>query len=208
MSALPTLLLIVMQCFFVAGSSNTKKIDGSRKSRIVFSQESKMYLNGNTNINTYSCDCNMPAGDIPLFFESRLAKVSFKNSILVIEARSIDCHHNLYNRNIKKALEADQFPEIKVEMLEAWQTTCATLPEKYIWFDVQSKTIITIRDVTLKQNVSASAMRTGDNTYRIKGNKLLHMNDFKVRMPKFMLGLIRINDEIIFNFDLVFEIQN
>lgn len=175
-------------------------------SRVAFLPESKMYFMGSTNINSYTCDCVAPSGVIPLYFENIDNKLVFKNISVVIPTTTIDCQNKLYNRNIRKTLSADHYPSIRVNLVEAWKENCTSNANEFEWFDVVSKANITIKDVTKLEEVKGKAICLSNNKYRIKGSQVLNMKDFGLEAPKFMLGLIKVEEQIVFHFDLIIEL--
>ncbi|HMG14771.1 MAG TPA: hypothetical protein VK590_04965 [Saprospiraceae bacterium] len=177
-------------------------------SRINFCPESKMYLTGSTNFLSFKCDCQAPDNKIPLTLKYKDKKAYFENTSLNISSRNINCHQRLYNNNIKKALEADAYPNIQIDLLEAWKTDNTIFLNENGWFEIISNANLTIKKTTRNCNIKAKAIRIDKNKYRIKGNKLLSLEEFKVTVPQLMFGLISVDDIIDFNFDLVIEILN
>lgn len=175
-------------------------------SKISFSPETKMYLTGSTNLVSYRCDCLTPGNTVPISVSHKGTKTYFENTNLKVNAQNINCHQRLYNYNIKKALQTDLYPNINIKLLEAWKTDNSTFLNEKDWFDVISNTNLTIKQTTRNMNVKGKAMRISSNKYRIKGTQELSMKDFNVNVPEIMFGLITVNDKIVFNFDLVFEI--
>ena len=175
-------------------------------SKISFSPETKMYLTGSTNLVSYKCDCLTPGNTIPISVSHKGTKTYFENTILKVNSKDINCHKKLYNYNIKKALQTDLYPNINIKLLEAWKTDNSSFLNEKDWFDVVSNTNLTIKQTTRNMNVKGKAMRISSNKYRIKGSQEISMKDFNVKVPEIMFGLITVNDKIVFNFDLVFEI--
>lgn len=175
-------------------------------SKIVFSSESKMYLTGSTNLSTFKCDCASIQNNIPLYFEYVGNKAIFQNIGLEISSRNMDCHQELYNSNIKKALQADKYPFVTVNLMEAWKSDYSLFMNETDWFDIVAKTNLNIKETTKIEEVNAKAIRLSDNKYRIKGSQALSMKDYNVTVPQILFGLIQVEDKIVFNFDLVFEI--
>ena len=202
--------LIFSLCLLNANSNeydyNTTLWDVS--SRINFCPESKMYISGTTNFLSYKCDCQAPLNNIPLSLKHKDKKVYFENTSLNISSRNINCHQKLYNSNIKKALEADKYPNIQIDLLEAWKLDNSTFSNENMWFDIVANANVTIRQIARNTNIKASAIRISNNKYRIKGSKILSMQEFKIKVPQLMFGLITVDDKIDFNFDLVIEVLN
>ncbi|MEP7196863.1 MAG: hypothetical protein ABI851_10100 [Saprospiraceae bacterium] len=188
--------------------SLNKSISFMPLSKIFFTSDTKMYLEGKTNLGIYICDCQHPQVYIPLCFNFQNNKAIFQDIQMNISTTNIDCHNSLYNYNIKKGLNSEKFPFIKINLLEAWKKDHTTFINESDWFDTGAKLKLIIKEVQKTKNVSAKALRLSKNKYRIKGRETLSMRDFNIVLPPMLFGLIEVDDKVDFNYDLVFEIKD
>ena len=176
--------------------------------KVVISQESKMFLEGCTNVNLYNCDCQDKFAELSMTIENDGNHAVFHNANLKLRTENFNCHNVLYNSNIKKILKADEFPYITVALLETWQNAELLQRNDQSWFNVLSKISVTIQETSKVETVNAKAQYLGANKFRIKGEQTLYMTDFGIEVPSFICGLVKVKDEIVFNFDLVVEMVN
>lgn len=174
--------------------------------RVIITPESNMYLKGKTTFNSFKCSCSSTQKTIPFSLNYKDQKVCFQNTGLNLSAKDIDCKNKIYNSNLKKSLSSDLYPFISIKLLEAWKMDNSKYLNEYEWFDIESNTNLTIRDISRNYTIKAKAMRITKNKYRIKGIQIVSMKDFKIPLPEIFFGLISFNDNIEFNYDLVFEI--
>ncbi|HYV95647.1 MAG TPA: YceI family protein [Chitinophagales bacterium] len=197
------MLFTALGSFFLNGNT-TKNAPVIKK--VVISTESKMFLEGSTNINLYNCDCQDKFSEIAMTIEQDGSHAVFNNARIKLRTQDFNCHNELYNCNIRKILEADKFPFITVALLETWQDSSFMKNDSHSWFNVLSSMNVTIKQTSKIQTVRAKAQSIGENKFRIVGAQKLHMKDFGIEVPKYMGGLVRVEDEIVFNFDLVVEL--
>ena len=99
-----------------------------------------------------------------------------------------------------------KFPYITIALLETWQNSELLQESDQGWFNVLARINVTIQQMSKVETVNARAQYMGDNKFRITGEQKLHMADFGIEATKFLCGLVKIQDEIVFNFDLVLEL--
>src|ERR1043165_5863734 len=82
--------------------------------KVVISQDSKMFLEGFTNVNLYNCDCQDKFAELSMTIENDGNHAVFHNANLKLRTENLDCHNAVYNCNIKKILKAEEFPYITI----------------------------------------------------------------------------------------------
>ena len=199
------MLFTLFSSWFTDGTSATK---ATVTKKVVIAKESKMFLEGGTNVNLYNCDCQDKFAEMSMTIENDGNHAVFQNANLKLRTENLDCHNPLYNSNIKKILKADEFPYITIDLLETWQDAQLLQANDQSWFSIISKINVTIQQTSKVETVNARAQYIGNNKFRITGEQTLHMTDFGIAVPSFMYGLVKVKDEIVFNFDLVVEMVN
>ena len=202
-------MLLILFTFFSSFFTNrhSERIAPVTK-KVVISQDSKMFLEGFTNVNLYNCDCQDKFAELSMTIENDGNHAVFHNANLKLRTENFDCHNAVYNCNIKKILKAEEFPYITIALLETWQNSELMQRNDQSWFNVLSKISVTIQDMSKVETVNAKAQYLGANKFRLKGEQTLHMTEFGIEVPSFMCGLVKVKDEIVFNFDLVVEMEN
>jgi hypothetical protein len=200
------LMIFILFSSFLAGEHPERTASLAKK--VVISQESRMFLEGYTNVNLYNCDCQDKFAELSMTIQNDGNHTVFHNANLKLRTEHFNCHNPIYNSNIKKILKADEFPYITIALLETWQDPELLQGTDQRWFSVRSKIGVTIQQTSKVETVNAKAQYLGANKFRIKGEQTLHMTDFGIEAPKYMCGLVKVKDEIVFNFDLVIEMTN
>ena len=197
-------LLIIVGIFLLGSSTGVKKV--VLKKHFLIEDGSKLYLKGTSNVNAFTCDCEDQYARKVLEIDRTGGYARFKNADLGLKSKNFDCHNRKIDVDMQKALRADEYPNIKISLLDTWQN------EKYLdgkckdWFPIQAKVNITITNVTKEETISAQAKMIGPNRVQLRGEKALQMSAFGVDPPKAMFGMIKVNDWITFHFDVIVQL--
>jgi len=168
--------------------------------------ESRLYLEGKTNINQFSCNCTekFPAKEIQFNSTPENKTAHFDKTEMEITTTKLDCGKKAINKDLAEALKAEQHPKIKLELCSL------TFPEaahSEAWQKVKAETFLTIAGTTRTVNMMVQARQSGQNEYQIKASKELKMTDFGIDPPTALLGLIKVKDDITLHFDLAVRIM-
>lgn len=203
---LPCILLSGIFWFILAGG--TARHDAYTKIRYQLDDDSRLYLKGTSNVNTFICDCQDRFDTQVIETEHKAGITKYRYAELRMRTQTFNCHNRKIDSDMHKALKADRFPLIKVALLETRQPPHCLEGNCPDWFDVQAKVAITITDATRTETLPARARIIGPNRFQIRGNKMLAMTDFGIAPPQAMLGLIQVNNAIAIYFDLTIQVDD
>lgn len=198
-------LLFLILGFFLISSSNDHLIPVKKRYRI--EEGSKLYLKGTSNVNAFTCDCEDQYAEQTLDIERNGGYARFRNVDLLLKSKNFDCHNRKIDCDMQKALRADQYPYIKIALVDATQDPKCLDGACKDWFDVQAKVNITIANATKEQSIPAKAKVLGPGRFQIRGEKTLQMSAYGIHPPEAMFGLIKVNDSITFHFDLIVRLD-
>ena len=192
----PFLFLVAIGLLLSNAASGEKK-------RYTISQGSRLYLTGTSNVNAFTCDCEDQYNGQVLEVERNGGYARFHNVSLLLKSKNFDCHNRKIDSDMQKALKADQFPHIKIALIDTWQNPKCLDGACTDWFDVQANVNITITNVTKMQSIPAKAKILGPNRFQLRGENAVQMSAFGITPPEAMFGMIKVNDWISFHFDLI-----
>jgi hypothetical protein len=167
-------------------------------------EKSQLFLLGSTNVNTFKCDCKdkfQPAileGEINP--STRL--IQFKNARLRVKTKLLSCRNNVMNRDMHKALKADEFPFITVDLLNALPLHKEKEMQPGKVYNYNVNTIISIAGISKAQLIQVKILRTKDNLYRLTASKDILMSEYEIR-PRTPFNIIKIDDLIGIHFELL-----
>ena len=189
---------------FLAGMlmlmSHTTAVD---KKRFYIERGSRLYLEGTSNVNAFTCDCEDQYLQQTLEVERSGGYAKFRNVELPMKSKSFNCHNRKIDADMQKALKADQHPYIRIALVDTWQDPKCLEGKCKDWFDVQANVKITITNTTKLQTIAAKARMLGENRFQVRGHNAMQMSAFGIQPPEAMFGMIKVNDWITFHFDLI-----
>ncbi len=177
------------------------------KKRYSIVKPSKLFLKGTTNVNKFTCDCEDQFVFQELEVETGDVASRFQNARLGMTTRKFNCRNGKMDRDLQKALLAEQHPKIIIDLLEAQHKQGDLKNSESGWFDVEARVNLTITGVTKEKRIKAQARRISDNQFALKGSEAIQMTEFGIDPPTAMFGLIKVNDLITFHFDLTIQVD-
>ena len=177
------------------------------KKRYQIESGSKLYINGTSNVNKFTCDCEDQYGGQILEAERNGGYVRYRNVDLLLKSKNFDCHNRKIDKDMQQALKADGYPYIKVSLVDTWQDpNCLDIQCKD-WFDVKANVKITITNVTKTLSIAAKAKVLGPNRFQLQGQSPVQMSAFGIDPPEALMGMIKVNDWITFHFELIVRVE-
>ncbi|MCB9293676.1 MAG: YceI family protein [Lewinellaceae bacterium] len=174
-------------------------------------QDSRLFLEGTTNVNTFVCRCACVQSFPRLQFEMDVKedghRAVFDDARLNIRTTDLDCGNRNMNKDLHETLKAGQYPSISIAIREAGLKSGTLLADSHGWTSITAKASITVAGVERSAWLQVKAQQTGPETYRFLSQYTIKMTDFNIEPPTAMLGLIKVNDQIEINFDLTVAVE-
>lgn len=187
----------------------------SFQSTFVPVNESRLWIEGSSNVNQFECQAEEYQGEATVpetENESSSYPVAQANETLFlkldIRVDSIECGKRKMNHDLQKALKAEQYPEISFLFQEANILDEPNLNQNEDVFKLQVKGLLTVAGTTKEISFSTEAHYINERRVRARGGTTINMTDFGVEPPTALMGLIRANEELTVNFDLIATPKN
>ncbi|RZL47777.1 MAG: YceI family protein [Pedobacter sp.] len=170
-------------------AQNTYKI-ASEKSNVV-------KVLGSSNVHDWTMVAKDVEGTGVFKFNNSNDLVDLLSLKFTVVAKSLKSEKTSMDERTYKSLKADQFPKISYNLNVATVTTLQ--PNKYA---IQATGTLTIAGKT--QNISMKVMATvnADRTISIHGSEKLKLTDYGIEPPSFMLGAMKVGNDLVIQFDL------
>ncbi len=184
-------------------------LNDSLSLRYDFRDESKLQLNGSTNLTNFSCECrNAPdGGQIKLKRNPLTGEIAFEDSRILIPSRLLDCKNRLINRDLCESLNAAKYPNIEVELLSALPTHGTSKMVDKGLYKFKTKAAIRIAGVSKVQQLEVLFQQLDKKSYKLFASKDVSMNAYHI-VPKSPVKFIRIDDTIRINFELIVAVSD
>ena len=154
-------------------------------------QNSTMTISGTSTLHDWEMGVEKLSGTLSV--NDVLDKMTSGN--LTINVESIISEHSLMNKKTYEALKEDDFPQIKVKLIEV--EGAQTSDNAQVELTIAGKTKKVTDDYQLKD--------LGNGKLSISGVIDLKMSDFDVKPPVVLMGTIKTGDEIKVEYYLVYQ---
>lgn len=169
--------------------------------------ESKLSLDGSSNVTDFSCDCKQSfSGDEVTFSEDHLKGVlAFEGALLHIKTKNLDCGNKGMNRDMYNTLMADKYPHISIQLLSAKLPSRSSFSLSGHTTSLTTKVALTIAGSKRIMPMAVEARKIAENKYEFKSCQLIRMTDFGIDPPQPFFGMIKVSEEITINIDLIIK---
>ena len=180
----PFLLLFSIMCFAQNGTNNRT---------IKLLPDSKLTITGDTNISKFLCafDSKMIPSTRKVEVRGNQEELHFENAILKLDNTGFDCGSKAINKDFHALIQTEEYPEISLEL----KKLCINTSTQAI-----ADLIITIAGETKAYKIPVKIVDGDIPQYR--GDLSININDFNLKPPKKMVGLIVVKEDIDINFNL------
>lgn len=167
---------------------------------------STITLSGSSNVNSFECtiNSNLTNGYLSVNADKENGAVNFKNAFLKINVSSFDCKNPIMSRDLQKTLRADKYPLIEAELITATTFAGKSKPNASRG-RIKTSVAITISGKCRIVDLVVDWQMISATEYRFIGSKQLLMSDFEITAPSTAFGLIKVNNDIVINFDFTIQ---
>ena len=171
-------------------------------------QGSKVFVLGATNINEFTCfsEENYSKRNADFYFDPSKSSITFRDAVLKISTHSLNCGNTAMNINLCRALDADHFPFIVVDLLEAHSKDGKPLDLKHAT-EMMAKVQLTLAGQERMNMINFSGVQTPSGAYHFTGEQKLSLRDYHIEPPTALFGLVKVSDAITVRFDLYASIH-
>lgn len=166
--------------------------------QLVLAPESRIFLEGDSNVRRWSCDSGQLAlaGLVDTGSDERPPSVAALT--IDLEVATLRCGDPHMEEKLRESLASDRFPLIRYRFRAAEVIRGA--PPGEVW--LLAKGELTVRGITRAVELPVRAEVAPDRGLRAQGALPLRMSDFGVDPPSAFLGLVQSKDELLVRFEL------
>ncbi len=199
------LLCLTLQALWITSLGQAAQAD-----RYVTLEASRLWIEGRSNVNRFDCDAagydvtaivhGSPGRiDEPITWEHATVNVA-------IPVDGFDCGNERMERDLEKALNAAQFPQILFDFI-AGRNVTGQMEDSG-----ESRRLRVWGDLSVageRRSIDFVVEGSRDEAGRIhaSGATPIRMSNFGVNPPRRFLGLVRVHDELMVGFDLILRRQ-
>lgn len=116
-----------------------------------------------------------------------------------VVAKSLKSEKTSMDGRTYKSMKADQFPKVTYQLSTA--TVTMVQDNKYA---IQTTGLLTIAGKTQTINMKVMALVNSDRTVSCHGTQKLMLTDYGIEPPSFMLGAMKVGNDLQIRFDLTY----
>lgn len=167
------------------------------KIEVIIKEDSRLFIKGTSNVNQFTCDYKKPLEpqSLSLIYEEIEKSWVLQDAELFLKSTSFDCGGRKINKDFQELIKSSQFPSIQIEV-------CEIKPEDS---HLTAKIEVSIAGITKPFPVTIAIDNDKDSTY----TSILKLNieDFDLKAPTKMMGLIKVHEEISIHVNLHLEVS-
>lgn len=122
-----------------------------------------------------------------------------------VNAKSLKSEHASMDKRTYKTIKADAYPKITFKLINA-----AITPLKRYVFLIKATGTLTIAGTSKIITMQVNGSVNDDNTITCSGQQKIKLTDFNIQPPSFMMGAMKVGDDLTIQYGLIFKktIQN
>ena len=179
----------VIVVFILFGFGFTKNV-----TKVVITNKSEVTIKGKSNINSFECKYNSDfiEDEIHVSISRNNSKIVLDGAKICIKSNGFDCAQKIITKDFKSLLRADENPYIVINVKEL----------ENVKDNLIAKLNVKIVGIENEYTVPVSYNHTSNN---VKGKLRLNINDFKLKSPKKLLGMVVVNENVDIHFNLFLQ---
>jgi polyisoprenoid-binding protein YceI len=171
--------------------------------RVSVSPESKLWIEGTSNLHGWSCKAEKldAAIDLDAAAAAQLGSAppkALKRVDVKVPVKSLKCGHGAMDDNLYKALNADASPDVSY-ILATFEAAPGDVKDTFTLHTIGT---LAIAGKEKKVEMDVVATRLADGTVKASGMVPIKMTDFGISPPTAIFGRLKTGDEVKVNFEL------
>jgi polyisoprenoid-binding protein YceI len=182
----------------------TTGLNAQETARIPVSPESRLWIDGTSNLHSWSCKAEQLEAAIE-FDKAAAAQPSvappkaLRRVDVKVPVKSLKCNHGGMDGNVYKALKADESAEVTY-IMASFEAIAGDAKDT---FTLKTVGTLKVAGVENPLTMDVVATRLADGTLKATGVVPVKMTDFGIKPPTAIFGRLKTGDEVKVNFELV-----
>ena len=163
----------------------------------IIEKNSNLSIQGRSNVNSFQCDVKeyLRADTILFYKDDQQQQFTVKGG-LIINVDGFDCHQRYMTGDLRKTLKAQEYPQLKINLLSIGNFTAANK-------NVKGTMAITLAGITQRMEIDYSVQTSNDGNLHLNGSRQVLFSDFGLTPPHKLAGLIKVEEQINVQFELI-----
>lgn len=172
--------------------------------RLIVLPDSRLTIDGRTNVNTFTCAIPRYQGKDTLVLHEGGANIRpvFVKGSIMLDASSFDCGMALMTSDFRKTIESKSYPSIVIDFISFERTPRYGHEEKF-----KGIVKISLGGVTKVFEMDCSIEAKSSGLIHLIGEKGFTFSDFNLQPPKRMMGLVKVEQSLNVGFHLILKLD-
>lgn len=175
--------------------------------RFIVLPQSKLSIDGKTNVNSFTCAIAQYAGTDTLVLHEggKNVRPVFVKGSVGLDASTFDCGMAIMTSDFRKTIKSDVYPAIVIDFI-SFERTPAYTKEGVDKFKGILK--ISLAGATKLFEVDCSIDTKPNGLIHLKGERNFTFADFGLKPPTRMMGTIKVQEDLNVKFHLVLKLDS
>ena len=166
-------------------------------------RSAKVTVNGKSNVHDWEMTSTGVESQGIFKFNSKDELIGLSAFNFTVLAKSLKSGRSSMDGRTYKSIKADEFPKINYKLTYAEVTMVQS--NKY---SIQTTGILTIAGKTQSISMKVMALVNADQSISCHGAEKLMLTDYAIEPPSFMLGAMKVGNDLVIKFDLSYAKTN
>ena len=166
-------------------------------------KNAKVIVNGKSNVHDWEMTSTGIESQGVFKFNSKDELIGLSVFNFTVLAKSLKSGKSSMDSRTYKSIKADEFPKISYKLTYAEVTMVQA--NKY---SIQTTGLLTIAGKTQSISMKVMALVNADQSISCHGAEKLMLTDYGIEPPSFMLGAMKVGNDLIIKFDLSYAKPN
>jgi len=173
--------------------------------RFIVLPDSKLAIDGNTNINSFTCSIARYAGTDTLVLHEggKNVRPVFVKGSVALDASTFDCGMAIMTSDFRKTVKSEVYPAIIIDFISFEKTPSYKQGEETFKGILK----ISLAGVTRLFEVDCSIDTRSNGLIHLQGGRAFTFGDFGLTPPTRMMGTIKVKEELKVTFHLVLKLD-
>jgi len=168
--------------------------------RIATSKASKLNVLGSSNVHDWTMGSTTMESQGEFKFDANGQLVSLTAFSFTVAAKSLKSEHATMDERTYKTIKADEFPKITYKL-----TNAVINPSSAGHYQLKATGTLTIAGVTKPVTLNVNATAVAGKIISCTGTEALKLTDYGITPPTFMLGAMKVKNDLTIQFDINYE---
>lgn len=162
----------------------------------VIDYNSQLSIHGQTNVNNFTCliGCYNSVDTLTYAYDKGTNRMVFAENDMIVPVYNFNCGNNLITKDFRSTVKADAYPYLTISFV--------TLDKDQSLAKATAVMDINLAGVSKKVTVRFNMIRKGDFIL-LTGKHGVCFGDFQLQAPARMLGLVKVQDDLSVEFNLL-----